>query len=223
VTADGADRITACETIRIDDDGDGVGPPADCNDHAASIKPGATDAPDNGVDEDCNGADAVNSDRDRDGYNRPQDCNDNDAAVHPGATDVPGDGIDQDCAGGPAPFSLLNVLVKVDYRWLPRYSKINALRISPAIAGSTIGVRCSGRGCPFKKRTRKVKKASAELNLGRWFRGARLRHGTKVEVRVTQPQTIGRVSIFRFRAGPPRRTERCLPPGATAPRPCTAK
>jgi len=42
-----------------DRDGDGYTLDRDCNDGNAAIRPGASDAPGNGVDEDCSGADAI--------------------------------------------------------------------------------------------------------------------------------------------------------------------
>ncbi|HEX8743461.1 MAG TPA: MopE-related protein [Thermoleophilaceae bacterium] len=57
VTMTQSRSVTATFT-KIDDDGDGVSPPADCDDGNAARRPGATDTPGNGVDEDCSGADA---------------------------------------------------------------------------------------------------------------------------------------------------------------------
>ena len=78
----GEDRVIAF----ADSDGDGFFANADCNDGNAAISPGRGDAPDNGIDDDCSGADAVNLDRDGDGFPRPLDCDDANAAINPGAT-----------------------------------------------------------------------------------------------------------------------------------------
>ncbi len=85
-----------------DGDLDGHVAPADCNDANAAIFPGAVDVLDNGVDEDCSGADAENQDRDGDGVFRSADCNDGNGSVRPGAADIPDNGVDEDCSGADA-------------------------------------------------------------------------------------------------------------------------
>lgn len=60
-TASAADSLTI--TVYIDDDGDGVSPPSDCNDTDASIYPGAADPLDPaGIDSNCDGVDGVAAD-----------------------------------------------------------------------------------------------------------------------------------------------------------------
>ena len=74
--------------------------PVDCNDTNAAINPSVVDTPNNGIDEDCSGADSVDPsimDNDGDGYTQATDCDDNDAAVNPGAVDVPNNNIDENC------------------------------------------------------------------------------------------------------------------------------
>jgi hypothetical protein len=60
-TATGADGTftTPPGTSGVDRDGDGISPPADCNDASPGIRPGARDIPGNKIDEDCNGRDAA--------------------------------------------------------------------------------------------------------------------------------------------------------------------
>ncbi|MEQ9700665.1 MAG: putative metal-binding motif-containing protein [Sandaracinaceae bacterium] len=98
----------------------------DCDDMAAATFPGASETPDDGVDQDCSGADTITCfvDADMDGFGTDEgtttlaadgscdaedmessdstDCDDTAATTFPGATDPPDDGVDQDCSGDDA-------------------------------------------------------------------------------------------------------------------------
>ncbi|OUR93337.1 hypothetical protein A9Q87_05155 [Flavobacteriales bacterium 34_180_T64] len=128
---DGSDNAVWYE----DADGDGFGNPnvsqtsndqpsgyvsdnTDCDDTNANINPGEIETPDNGIDDDCDGFDAITwyEDADGDGFGNPDvslisntqptgyitentDCDDTNANINPGATEIPDNGIDEDCDG----------------------------------------------------------------------------------------------------------------------------
>jgi hypothetical protein len=75
----------------------------DCDDGSASIYPGATEVPYDGVDQDCSGSDLC--DVDGDGFDAGigecfgVDCGDEVEGVYPGADEIWYDGVDQNCDG----------------------------------------------------------------------------------------------------------------------------
>src|SRR3954447_7793474 len=86
--------------------------------------------------------------------------------------------------------------------------------------GARISVRCRGGGCPRRLARRIVPAKGPRLVRVRVLRHT-LRPGARIEVRVTKPGFTGKYTRFLVRShGAPRRSDRCLPPGATAPKEC---
>lgn len=127
--------LTMKDTIWVDNDSDGFTADNDCHDGDPTIFPGAPEIPDDLIDQDCNGIDAVTCfvDNDHDGYgsfttsislnglcdalglsDNNFDCHDNDPGINPGATDIPNDGIDQDCDGADATTCCVGIRGNID-------------------------------------------------------------------------------------------------------------
>ena len=73
----------------------------DCDDADPDVHPGATDAPYDGVDTNCDGRNDDDADHDghADADHGGDDCDDADFLVHPGVADAPYDGVDANCDG----------------------------------------------------------------------------------------------------------------------------
>ncbi len=94
--------LLACSTELDDADRDGYSiEEGDCDDNNPGISPVAIDLAGDQTDQNCDGADGIDSDGDGVGSDAwgGQDCDDADASVYPGADDVWYDGVDSDCDG----------------------------------------------------------------------------------------------------------------------------
>jgi hypothetical protein len=158
------------------------------------------------------------TDADRDGVPVPADCWDENATVYPGAKEIPGNLIDDDCAGGDAP-ARLTATIWSKWSVVGGRLRVDQLRVSEAPQGARVEVRCRGEHCPFARRTA-VANAKGKAGLRKFFKH-RLRPPFTIDVRVTYPNTIGKVARFSVkRAEAPGMKRLCLPPGAKKPRRC---
>jgi hypothetical protein len=110
------------------------------------------------------------------------------------------------------------------------FAMVIQLRVRRVPKGGTVTVRCSGprapraqrrtRGCPYTKRTFKPTE-SGNVDLFKPFKRRRLGIGSVIEIRILAPGAIGKVVRYKVvRNKVPVATRLCLPPAATAPRPC---
>jgi Putative metal-binding motif len=217
---DDADVRVSCEQVEGDADGDGVRRPADCDDTKPQIRPGSPDAPDDGIDQDCSGADATNLDRDADGFPVPQDCDDRNAAIRPGARETRGNAVDENCDEEIVPFPPL--AGSVANAWLvdPRGTRNLTLKAKGFPRRTRIRMRCSGPGCSLGDVSRRVKSRRRAVDLHRFLGNSRLRPGARLTLRFSRKGHVGRVLRYRIKSGAlPGVDFLCQRPGRKA-RPC---
>ena len=227
VVADDIDVTDGCEIeqrsslLQTDVDGDGASRPVDCDDLNPAIRPGVVDILDDGIDQNCDGADATDLDRDRDGAPRPIDCDDGNPAARPGTREKRGNRVDEDCNGRAEPFAL--VTNGVPNAWVTQGAGTRNLRLGvrDVRTGMTVELRCRGGGCPFAKRIRHIKKRQRLLDLHPLLASAVLRPGAVLELRIKRREAIGKVIRYSVRNGAvPRSRALCLPPGKKKAREC---
>ena len=215
--SDDADTRISCEEWEGDADLDGVRVPADCNDANAAIRPGATDVPDNGVDENCDGVDATNLDRDHDGVPRPQDCNDKDPAIRPGATEIIGNDTDENCDGLVAPYPPLTGSVSGTWQQVGKATRNLTLVAKGFPFRTEITLRCTGSpSCP-KTVKRTVGRDRRAVNLHTALGTRTLSKKARITLSITRAARIGRE--LRYSLGTPGLPDMeflCRPPGGSA-------
>ena len=210
----------------FDRDGDGSPVPADCNDGNAGIRPGAADVPDNGVDEDCSGADTINLDRDARRL----------AATGRLQRREPGDRARQ--AGHPEQQHRRGLLglraagahQRLDRALLPGVPRLHQGHETArdegeeGHAGAAPVLSQEGQGLPeetARRRPHVQAQDSPAKNLTSLIKKARLKPGAMLEVRILETGAIGRLDKFKMRNGKlPKRTQRCIPHGQKKAQKC---
>jgi Ca2+-binding RTX toxin-like protein len=172
---DAGDTATGCETKNgvVDKDFDGVQPPADCDDANASVRPGATEVPGNGVDDDCTGGDA---------------------AVGGGG----GGG-----GGGVPSLPRVDAKFASEWKVTRSTTVVKKLSVTHLPAGAKVKIRCDApkhKSCPFKSKALTATKGGT-LALTFLFKKRKLAAGTTVTVDVTVPSMLGRQAAYKIRKG----------------------
>jgi hypothetical protein len=103
------------------------------------------------------------------------------------------------------------------------YTQLKTLKVADLEVGDSVAVSCTGHGCKRSMRsTTAIKKKTRTLDLSRRIRGARLKKGATIEVRVSHRGFITRIIRFTIKRyhDVPTRTALCQAPDAKKPGRC---
>jgi hypothetical protein len=135
----------------------------------------------------------------------------------PGTAEVPGNKGDENCDGSVEPFQEVEASIRYRFRFPRGRLTVSALRLSRITRGSSLRVKCRGKGCPFRSKRVRIRRNGATLS--RLFkkrgRRVRLRRGARITISITKSGLISKVYLFRVRRGTASLATRCQLPGSS--------
>jgi PKD domain len=114
--------------------------------------------------------------------------------------------------------TVIGITAQIAGRTTKRGARITLLRVRVPV-GALVKLTCRGKRCP--DRSKRVQAKRPEVRFKKFER--RMPAGTKLVLEATLDGFIGRQVVFKVRKGKsPKRTDRCIQPGATRPSACPA-
>jgi hypothetical protein len=106
------------------------------------------------------------------------------------------------------------------------FTQASTFTVKDVPAGGTVRLKCTPpkgkkKACPFKSKRRESVRGAKKMSFLSAFKKRKLPVGTRIEVRVTKKEWIGRVIRFTTRSNKiPRVQTLCLAPGKKKPGKC---
>ena len=145
--------------------------PQDCNDADPRIHPGASDTPDDGIDQDCSGSDA-----------------------HVSVTPPPSQSQPQ-----PQPHRF-HLTIQRRFAVNGKTIAVKRLKLTRLPAGARVAVRCRGTRCPVKSKKVTVP-ASGSVDVRKLLKGRPLHAGNRLKLEITAPGYVTHVVTVTARRG----------------------
>ncbi len=131
--------------------------------------------------------------------------------------------------GSSGPRGSVSSIVQWKFAYHPTYTRVMVLRATGVLQGMKLTLTCTGRGCPYAERSTAERSSctagarascttNSSIDLSQPFSHRRLRVGSRVTIRITRRNWVGKYYSFAIVAGqPPNIGLSCLAPGSFQP------